>query len=148
MRSEVRITGKRKKTQEKSEEKKKKSEDEVKKQEIMDQLGKMDQKSQKYNFSVLPRNTHPIAMMKFRNVSKGKFLETDAIDKTRANYQGTKKHEKTTPNLDPTEEKLKDVLEKLKTCPDKKIQEKRKIQVIDTVHPATKRKRFAFNYCF
>ncbi|KAH0552091.1 hypothetical protein KQX54_005392 [Cotesia glomerata] len=99
----------------------------------VEQPERINRAAQKLNFSVLPRDTRPIAIPKFRNVNRGVFFGNNQIDRTQTNHKKRIcREEKTAPSLDSMEDKLKGVLEHLKSRPKKDVnQGKRKAMVID-----------------
>ncbi|KAH0551981.1 hypothetical protein KQX54_003831 [Cotesia glomerata] len=110
---------------------------------IVVQPARIDRVSQKRNFSVLPRDTRPIAIPKFRSVNRGVFFENSEIKKTQtSDKKNIRQERRSAQNLDMMEEKLKGVLEQLKSRPKKDdIQGKRKAMIIDVIQPSSKKRR-------
>ncbi|KAH0546347.1 hypothetical protein KQX54_008759 [Cotesia glomerata] len=114
--------------------------DKAEEQNIPEQPVRLDRTAQRYNFSVLPRDSRPIAIPKFWNVNRGVFFENSKINRTQAN---TKRMLREEPAHipDPMEDRLKGVLERLKSRLKEMNPGKRKPQVIDIIQPAPKKRK-------
>ncbi|KAH0543881.1 hypothetical protein KQX54_000402 [Cotesia glomerata] len=115
-------------------------EDRAEEQNIPAQPVRLDRMAQRYNFSVLPRDSRPIAIPKFRNVNRGVFFENSEINRTQANTRRMLREEPAH-IPDPMEDRLKGVLERLKSRLKEMNPGKRKPQVLDVIQPAPKKRK-------
>ncbi|KAH0551984.1 hypothetical protein KQX54_003912 [Cotesia glomerata] len=105
-------------------------EDQAEEENIPEQPQRLDRTAQRYNFSVLPRDTRPIAIPKFRNVNRSVFFGNTDINRSQAITRRMPREEPA-PIPAPTEDRLRGVLERLKSRSKETNPGKRKAQVID-----------------